>query len=72
MGEAAVMGKAEYASLEVTQHVDVGRFRRQRQCHGSQRCFAIQSSPSQTRAGQEMSKRFQELEAPFCLQYEDV
>ena len=55
----AMMGKAEYWSLQVSQHIDVRRFGRQGERRCSQCCLAIQPGSRDTGAGQQVGDRFQ-------------
>ena len=59
MGESAMVGEAEGRAAKSADHVEVGRFGRQRQSERGQRRLAVQSGASQAGAGQEVSKRFQ-------------
>ena len=61
MGEAAMVGKAKYRTLEIPQDVDVRGFRRQRHRGRSQRRPPIEPGTGQAGSGKKVSKRFQSL-----------
>src|SRR5205823_1663384 len=61
MSESSMVGKSEYRPLEVSKHVQIRGFRRQRHGCRSQSRLAIEPGTTQTRACQEMGDRFQSM-----------
>ena len=61
MGEAAVMGKAKDRIFEISQDVDIGRFRRQRHRGGGQRRLPVEAGAGEAGPGKKVGNRFQSL-----------
>ena len=65
MRESAMMGEAEDRILEMSDDVDVRRFRRQRHRGRSQRRLAVEAGTPQAGSGQKVGDGFQSFGEAF-------
>ena len=61
MGEAAMVGEAKHRTFEISQYIDIRRFRRQRHRGGSECRLPVEPGTGKAGSGKKVGNRFQSL-----------